>query len=736
MGATLGIQANPIEIERALTTLIGPGRVFEIRALNVENGNSWTATYSGYFDDLSRATIEAAKIRGGEGVYFTLNQIDPALLARSANRIKILRKDPVTTADANVLRRVWLPVDIDPIRPTKISANDTEHTAALQRADEIQCWLSDRGWPDPVYGDSGNGGHLLYRIDLPSDDSGLIANVLAVLAFVFDDTTLKVDQSTSNPARIWKLYGTVACKGDNLPDRPHRLAHLLSVPNPILTVTALQLSEIAAYLPPSATRPQSHANPRRPFDLDKWITDHGLNVRGPLDWQGGRKWIFATCPFNSLHTNRSAYIVQFSNGAIAAGCHHNECAAKGWHDLRDAIEPGWNVKTKGAATSVAPTTARIMADSAEYLDALTKMGYSFRLNEMMQVVEVNNAPISDGMAAEIRTRMRDLGYKGMTAIEDAYMTDARQHVYHPVKDYLTALSWDGLDHIKQLTTYLTDPLPPFPNGETVAERFLRRWTIGAVGKVFDQVQMPMLVVEGAQNLGKSCLAAWFGSALPDYFLESSIDPDDRDCRFRLMTRWVWEVVELGSTTRRADVEALKGFISMRDVTLRKPYGRHDITGPAVSALFGTLNDAGGFLHDTTGSRRFLILPLTRIAWEYRHNVSVDQVWAQAVALYRAGESPELAPEERQRQNEINAAFEVVDPVEDIVLANFEIDSSRVDWTVASADILTTVDSVLKGTSATHARSIASTLKKSGAKSGRPYVAGRQVRGYFGVRRRP
>ena len=90
--------------------------------------------------------------------------------------------------------------------------------------------LREEGWPDPIVGDSGNGGHLLYRVELPVHDDGLIRRCFQALALRFDDDTVKIDQSVFNPARIWKLYGTVSRKGDNLHERPHRLARILEEP--------------------------------------------------------------------------------------------------------------------------------------------------------------------------------------------------------------------------------------------------------------------------------------------------------------------------------------------------------------------------------------------------------------------------------------------------------------------------------------------------------------------------
>jgi replicative DNA helicase len=79
-------------------------------------------------------------------------------------------------------------------------------------------------------------------------------------------------------------------------------------------------------------------------DIEKWIGNYRLDVEGPTDWNGGRRWVFRTCPWNPDHRNRSAFILQFPSGAVSAGCHHNGCGERNWHDLRDVVEPGWRSK--------------------------------------------------------------------------------------------------------------------------------------------------------------------------------------------------------------------------------------------------------------------------------------------------------------------------------------------------------------------------------------------------------
>jgi hypothetical protein len=103
------------------------------------------------------------------GVYVTVNPCNPALFARSMNRLTDYSKN--TTTDSDIIKRNWLPVDLDPVRPTGISSTDLEHHTALARAETIRKYLSKEGWPEPIEADSGNGSYLLYRIELPNDNA-------------------------------------------------------------------------------------------------------------------------------------------------------------------------------------------------------------------------------------------------------------------------------------------------------------------------------------------------------------------------------------------------------------------------------------------------------------------------------------------------------------------------------------------------------------------------------------
>jgi hypothetical protein len=142
--------------------------VIELRAIGVRS-RQWPSITSGYFVDREACANAAVMLSPlAEGVYFTLNRINPALLARALNRLRGRDDSSETTADHHVSRRLWLPIDCDPVRPKGISATEEERHWALERAYAIRAHLWSEGWSSPIVADSGNGSHLLYQVDLAS----------------------------------------------------------------------------------------------------------------------------------------------------------------------------------------------------------------------------------------------------------------------------------------------------------------------------------------------------------------------------------------------------------------------------------------------------------------------------------------------------------------------------------------------------------------------------------------
>jgi len=330
------------EIRAGLELFHDPGEVIELRAFD----SAGAVTY-GYFDDLGQAAHACAALDGQAAVYHTLNVIDPALLARSANRMRRAGKRALATADHNVIRRHFLPVDFDAVRPAGISANDAEHDAAVRLARQCRAYLiGELGWPADgiVLADSGNGGHLDARIDLPNDPESLtlVAGCLEALAHRFDDDLVKIDQTVKNAARIWKTYGTLAMKGDSTPDRPHRRARVLEAPAAWATVTREQLAALAATAVQTPSTPKTASadgTGRKPsgFDTAGWLKAHDLDADGQM-YEGGTRFKQHVCPFNAEHLD-SAVVLELASGALAFRCQHNSCQGHDWHALRDLKEP-------------------------------------------------------------------------------------------------------------------------------------------------------------------------------------------------------------------------------------------------------------------------------------------------------------------------------------------------------------------------------------------------------------
>jgi hypothetical protein len=224
-------EAAPLLVEQ-YRILVEPGQVVELRALDVRRGSGKPHIEAGFFDadhllDMAKAALQVT--HSAKGVYFTLNPLNPDLLARRCNRIDWANEGELAK-DRDVLRRRWLLIDADPVRDALVSSTDQEKAAALDTVGAVRGFLRSRGWPDPILADSGNGYHLLYRVDLPADDGGRVERILKALAARFETDRVKIDQKVFNPSRICKLPGTLARKGDSTEKRPHRRSRLLEGP--------------------------------------------------------------------------------------------------------------------------------------------------------------------------------------------------------------------------------------------------------------------------------------------------------------------------------------------------------------------------------------------------------------------------------------------------------------------------------------------------------------------------
>jgi hypothetical protein len=367
--------------------------------------------------------------------------------------------------------------------------------------------------------------------------------------------------------------------------------------------------------------------------------------------------------------------------------------------------------------------------SADYVRVLNQLGFEFRLCTLDDQIQVNGKPLTDVIESKINSFAFDVGLYKTRVMRDAYITDAARHEHNPVKDYLQGLQWDGTDWITTVSTLIADEYD-------LIETLLRRWAVGAVARVFEHAQNRMLVLDGKQNIGKSFFAAWLGSPLNEHFVEGGINPDDKDHIIRLSNTWIWEVSEMCSTMRRADVEALKSFLTMRDVKVRHPYGHFPITKPAITSFVGTVNNIGGVLNDATGNRRFMATNLVSIDFDYPR-VNINQFWAQAVAMYRAGEPWQPTPAELLRIDAVNAQYEVENPVEDLLFKHFNIQASNTEWFTPTLEIIAVLHmNGWRGSTPTaDGMIVATACKRIGLKKAYTERNGSTARGYLGIEKK-
>lgn len=382
------------------------------------------------------------------------------------------------------------------------------------------------------------------------------------------------------------------------------------------------------------------------------------------------------------------------------------------------------------------------------VDDLRWLGYDFRINDLDDSLEVQIKgewqTYTDTLASVIRLAMRELGYgkrntdkPGLAAMSDAIITLAHKQRYNPIRDYLSSLDGKHIPLSKDYPAAIYEIADHFENPDGFFKVWLFKWMIGCIAKIEQGIRNPMLVLVGPQQIGKSWFAEWL-CPIPGYFHRDAITPNDKDDHIRLTDTFIWEVEELGATTRKADIEGLKAFITRPNVKKRPAYGKHLINKPALCSFVGTVNnDGAGFLNDPTGSTRYLACEVTGIDYAYS-GYNQETLWAEAMYFYR--QNPhcwKLSKEENQARTIINAAYEVVDPLEDIIDHLFEITGEPSDF-LATKEIKDLVAIHYRLSSETSfARSLARVLKRRGLEPGRvPFSeGGGHYRGWGGIKRR-
>lgn len=243
---------------------------------------------------------------------------------------------------------------------------------------------------------------------------------------------------------------------------------------------------------------------------------------------------------------------------------------------------------------------------------------------------------------------------------EAVMRVAREHRFHPLRDYLDGLEWDRQHRLDDwlIECCGADPTP-------IVRAWSSRWMMGAVERAYRPgcMNRAVLVLEGPQDIGKSAVfraigEPWYSDDMPQLHGQESA----------ILTRGMWliELPEL-SVFARSEINAMKAFISRREDRFREVYMRHPTKSPRQAVFGGTVNPGGsGYLKDETGNTRFWPVTVVRVELE-RIQAMRDQLWAEAKHRWLAGESTYIdTPHLRAAAAEETDARRDADAWEDVI----------------------------------------------------------------------
>lgn len=265
-----------------------------------------------------------------------------------------------------------------------------------------------------------------------------------------------------------------------------------------------------------------------------------------------------------------------------------------------------------------------------------------------------------------------------------YLAD--KNLYNPVAEWIMGRPWDGSSRLQAFfDTVTAQGEATDPKIKRTKETLMRRWMISAIAAAFRPNGVSahgVLVFQGAQYLGKT---AWFKTLVPEHldviadgFL---LDPKEKDSVKQAVSNWLVELGEIDATFRKADIAQLKSFITKDKDVLRRAYAKRESYFARRTVFFASVNPKE-YLHDPTGNRRYWTIECEQI--NHRHDLEMQQVWAEFRTLYEAGETWFLMPEEMAMLNEHNKDFEVRDPIEERLRTRLNWQAPESSWRWLSA----------------------------------------------------
>lgn len=302
---------------------------------------------------------------------------------------------------------------------------------------------------------------------------------------------------------------------------------------------------------------------------------------------------------------------------------------------------------------------------------------TLRYNEMTLTPELDGVGVSDARLGCERERI-ELEYSISPATDtlaQAMLTIANERPYHPVREYLERLQWDGKRRIDDVPATVLGA-----DATAINTTMVRAWFLSAVARAMKpgcKVDTSLVLV-GEQGLYKSTFFSILGG---QWFADTGIDLESKDAMMQINHAWIYELAELDQITSRAHAGRIKSFLTSQVDKYRPPYARAVQSVPRCNVIVGSTNELQ-FLADPTGARRFWCVRVPRAIDRESLARDRDQLWAEALAAYRAGEAWWLSTEAETAQREASETHAIHDPWEMKIVewtANAEgaITSSRI-----------------------------------------------------------
>ena len=245
---------------------------------------------------------------------------------------------------------------------------------------------------------------------------------------------------------------------------------------------------------------------------------------------------------------------------------------------------------------------------------------------------------------------------------------ADSNPYNPVANWVTSAPWDGVSRLKSFYNTV-DCGGQMDQG--LKEMLVRKWLIQAIAAAFEPdgiAAQGVLTFSGPQNIGKT---TWFKKLAPESLnvihTGHTLDVRSKDSCLGAISFWIVELGEVDGTIRKSDMAALKSFITQALDSIRRPYamteslyGRRTVFGASVNDVL--------YLADPSGNRRFWTIPA--VAFGSFDGLDMQQVWAEVLTLWQAGERWYLSMDEAGDLGQHNDQFTAVDPIDERLTSGF------------------------------------------------------------------